>query len=139
MSGWLAELCSSARMEKQVTTTIDHKTLGIAELDVLLNDGAININEVIDILTARIEKRKAGGLAVIPYVLNRRNELEAIVAETTGSKPSPILPWARGVKPAAPAPAPVTNGTADEIADGLIASGVCIPSLIAALMTRMPK
>ncbi|CAB4158963.1 hypothetical protein UFOVP708_38 [uncultured Caudovirales phage] len=120
----------------QATPPVDPKTLGIAELDALLSDGNININEVIDILTARIERRRAGGLAVIPRVLQRRNELEASVARINGVEPSPIAPWTKTPKPVLVA---APQGTAEQIAEGLIDSGVDIPSLIAALMTRLPK
>lgn len=107
--------------------------LGVADIMAGVAGGTISVDTAFAVLDMRIANRKGRGAKPIPSVIAARNKL----ATALGLHPITIPD--HGVARSSTPVIKATDQSADAMADEIVASGIDIPSLLAALAKRMAQ
>lgn len=84
-----------------------YANMGIVEFDEAITNGTMTAADVLPILDARMEKRARAGKKQITKVVEYRNKIAGIVAQSLGIDPTTVaVPVPRYAKPVASAPLP---------------------------------
>jgi hypothetical protein len=91
-------------MSNTNATTLNINAMGIQEFDAAIKQGLMQVKDVLDVLDARIAKRKQAGKNLIAGVVKYRNDLAATYLKVTGHDAGQVPLPAYASKPIAALP-----------------------------------